>query len=264
MSAPEQTTEAPDRAQDTAIYVYGIVPADVETEDDASGVGDPPARVTTVRHGEIAALVSEIRVDRPLGTPADLQAHASLLDGCASVTPVLPLRFGAVMTNADAVTEELLAAHHDDFLAALNELEGCAQYVVKGRYVERTILNEVLAESDEAARLRDAIRDQPEDATREARMALGELISRAIEAKRDADTRTVIEALDPISSAVNVREPTNEEDAVHIAVLIELAKEPDLEEAVNKLAQEWDGRVEMRVLGPMAAYDFVMKREPEG
>ncbi len=67
---------------------------------------------------------SEISVDRPLGTPEDLQAHAHLLDGTSGVAPVLPLRFGAVMTDDTAVEEELLAAHADEFAAALQELEG--------------------------------------------------------------------------------------------------------------------------------------------
>ncbi|HEX6351808.1 MAG TPA: gas vesicle protein GvpJ, partial [Actinophytocola sp.] len=37
------------------VYVYGIVPSDVETTPDARGVGDPPYDVLTVRHGEVAA-----------------------------------------------------------------------------------------------------------------------------------------------------------------------------------------------------------------
>ena len=35
--------------QATAIYVYGIVPADVQVEPDAEGIGDPPAPVAVIR-----------------------------------------------------------------------------------------------------------------------------------------------------------------------------------------------------------------------
>ncbi|WP_198602342.1 GvpL/GvpF family gas vesicle protein, partial [Rhodococcus opacus] len=98
MSTSNQAADAPEQPRTTGVYVYGIVPADVEAEDDAVGVDD--SRVSTVRHGDIAALVSEISVDRPIGKPADLQAHAHLLDGVARVAPVLPLRFGAVLTDA--------------------------------------------------------------------------------------------------------------------------------------------------------------------
>ncbi|WP_178974166.1 GvpL/GvpF family gas vesicle protein, partial [Mycobacterium colombiense] len=55
----------------SGIYVYGIVPADVQVEEHARGVGDPPAKVDVVREGDIAALISDVPTDRPLGTPED-------------------------------------------------------------------------------------------------------------------------------------------------------------------------------------------------
>ncbi|GGN68726.1 GvpL/GvpF family gas vesicle protein [Nocardia rhizosphaerihabitans] len=251
-------------ADATAVYVYGIVPADVEPEPNATGVGDPPGEVTVVRHGEIAALVSALESDRPLGTPEDLTVHAELLDGSAVVAPVLPLRFGAVMADAEAVENELLATNEDEFRAALEELEGRAQFVIRGRYIEDTILRELLDENAEAARLREEIRDKPEDATRNARIALGELINQAIETKRAEDTRTTISELEKLEPLVNQREPSHEEDAVHIAVLVELARQEELEDTLRRLAERWDSRVELTLLGPMAAYDFVTKRAPEG
>lgn len=163
-----RASDAPEELHTTGIYVYGIVPADVETEEDAVGVCDGPVRL--VRHGDIAALVSDISVDRPLGKPVDLQAHAHLLDGTSRVAPVLPLRFGAVLTDSNAVKDELLTAHADEFSAALEQLEGRAQYVVKGRYVEQVILSEVLEENGQARELREALRDQPEETSRDARM----------------------------------------------------------------------------------------------
>ncbi|WP_280473737.1 GvpL/GvpF family gas vesicle protein [Nocardia asiatica] len=246
-----------------AVYVYGIVPADVEPEPHATGVGDPPGEVGVVRHGEIAALISRLESDRPLGTPDDLTAHAELLDGSAAVAPVLPLRFGAVMTDAEAVENELLGANEDEFRSALEQLEGRAQFVIRGRYVEDTILRELLDENAQAAQLRDEIRDKPEDATRNARIALGELINQAIEAKRAEDTRRVVAEIEQFEPLINQREPTHEEEAVHVAVLVELARQEELEEALRRLGEEWDGRVELNLLGPMAAYDFVTKRTPE-
>jgi gas vesicle protein GvpL/GvpF len=248
---------------DSAVYTYGIVPADVETEPDARGVGDPPAEVRTVRHGKIAALVSSIDPNKPLGRPADLTAHAALLDGTSAVAPVLPVRFGAVLSDEQAVADELLAEHEDEFAAALAELEGKAEYVIKGRYDEDALFNEILAENEQVAQLREAIRDKPEDATRNERIALGEQINNAIAAKREADTETAARALTELGVLVNVREPTHEEDAVHIAVLAETAKQADLEAVADRLAQHWDGRVAVRLLGPLAPYDFVVTHTEE-
>ncbi|MFF0813750.1 GvpL/GvpF family gas vesicle protein [Rhodococcus sp. NPDC003318] len=262
MAAPEDTRTEEARTE-TAVYVYGIVPADVEAEPDATGVGDPPSGVDTVRHEDIAALVSEVRIDRPLGRPEDLEAHAHLLDGAAAVVPVLPLKFGAVVTDTDAVTDELLAPHHDEFRTALDQVEGKAQYVVKGRYDESAVLQEILSENEDAARLRDEIREVSEDAGRDARIALGELVSNAVTAKRDADTATVVEAVRSVTDDVRVRPPTHDLDAVHLAVLIKLDAEEDLGSALSPVADDWSERVELRVVGPMAAYDFVAAPAPD-
>lgn len=36
-----------------------------------------------------------------------------------------------------------------------------------------------------------------------------------------------------------------------------------MEQAIEDLARGWDGRIEVRLLGPMAAYDFIATPVPE-
>lgn len=246
----------------TAVYVYGIIPAETEVESGAKGVGDPPGEVRLVRHGDIAALVSDVRTDRPLGRPEDLMAHEELLDGAAGDVPVLPLRFGAVVTTDEAVSQELLEAHHDEFADALKQLEGRAEYVVKGRYSEEETLREVLSQNEEAASLRDQIKGKDEDATRDLRIRLGEIINEAVSGSREQDTQALGDAVADHVEASFVREPTHELDAVHTAFLVKNDKARDLERALDKLARDWDGRIELRLIGPLAAYDFVGTTQP--
>ena len=243
-----------------AIYVYGIVPADVQVEDDAQGIGG--AKVEVIREGDVAALVSPIKTDQAIGKPEDLQTHAELLDGTASVAPVLPLRFGAVMTDAESVAEELLRQHHDDFAQALQQLEGHAEYVIRGRYDQKKFLSDLLDESDQARALRDDIQAKPEDASRNSRIALGELIAKTVEAKRQSDTQTVVGQLEDVAKQVTVRDPTHEWDAVHVALLAEVDREGDIHEFVNGLNEKGKGRVNLRLLGPLAPYDFVVAPAP--
>ncbi len=255
MAAPAAPEGARGLGQ-SACYVYGIVPADVDRTGDVRGVGDPPARVQLVRHGGLGALVSAVDLPGRLGTPEDLQAHAQILDATAVEVPVLPLQFGTVMATEEAVAGELLAVYQEAFAAALKQFEGRAQYVVKGRYVEQAVLAEALEEIPEAARLREQIRGKNPAATRQARIRLGEIINNAITAKRAADTRALGEVAAPCCVAGVVREPTHELDAVHVALLVETSRRDDLEQALSDLASDWEGRIGIRLLGPMAPYDF--------
>jgi len=257
MPASTQEKSGPDTGEQTAVYVYGIVPGDVKLNPGFRGVGDPPGEVRLVRSGDLAALVSEIDVAKPLGTPQDLQAHEEILDAVIFEAPVLPFRFGGALASQDAVVAELLDPNHDEFAAALRQLEGCAQYVVRGRYVEQAILEEILSGDSRAARLRDQIRGADPDATRELRIQLGEILNNTVAAKRQTDTRVVLAAMKDHCAASFVREPTSELDAVYAAFLIEDGKFGDFERVVADLSDRWQGRVELTVRGPMAPYDFL-------
>ncbi|MFL6116098.1 MAG: GvpL/GvpF family gas vesicle protein [Catenulispora sp.] len=254
MSAPAEQAE---QMRTTGCYVYGIVPSDVEMTAEVRGVGDPPAKVRLVRHNDISAIVSDVDLDRPLGTPDDLTAHAEVLDALAASVPVLPVRFGSVLTNQDAVVDELLAPHHDDFVAAVDELDGKAEYVVRGRFVEQAVLGEILAENEAAGQLRERIHGLPDDATRNERIQLGELVSKAINQKREATVSELLEAVGEHAVATSVREPAHEEDAAQVAFLVANSDRDAFEQALEKQAGRWEGRVQVRLLGPVAAYDFV-------
>jgi Gas vesicle synthesis protein GvpL/GvpF len=253
-SAPPESDSA--TGQQTGCYVYGILPGDVELVDDVTGVGD--REVKLVRTDALAALASEVDLVGPIGTPEDLQVHQRLLDLVAAVAPVLPLRFGAVLNSEDAVRTELLEAHQDEFIAALQELEGRAEFMVKGRYDESALLEEILSQDPEAASLREQIRGKDADATRQERMQLGEIISNAVSAQRDQDTQELLSRMSDHSVASLVRDPTHELDAVNVAFLLDGEQEDELNQVVEDLRIDWDKRVELRVLGPMAPYDFVI------
>jgi hypothetical protein len=257
MSASTREKSRPDTEQQTGVYVYGIVPGDVKLNSGVHGVGDPPGEIRLVRSGDLAALVSEVDITKPLGTPEDLQAHQEILDATVTDAPVLPSRFGAVLASEDAVAEELLDANHDEFAAALRQLEGRAEYIVRGRYAEQAILDEVLSENSRAARLRDRIRGADPDATRELRIQLGEIVNKTVADKRQADTRLLLAAMKDHCAASVVRTATNELDAVYVAFLIETGQAGELERVVQDLSDRWRERVELQVRGPMAAYDFV-------
>ncbi|WP_257890707.1 GvpL/GvpF family gas vesicle protein [Rhodococcus sp. USK10] len=135
--------------------------------------------------------------------------------------------------------------------------------MIEGRYVEECIVREIVDESPKASALLESIRGQPEVLTRDARIALGEIIGHSLEATRETDTRTTLDALSPLTDTVTVREPTHDEDAVQIAILLEVDRQDELEQTVGDLAACWDNRVTMRILGPMAPYDFVVRPKPE-
>lgn len=249
----------------TGVYIYGIVPGDVEPVPDARGIGERPGEVTLVRQGDLAAMVSEIELGRPIGRPADLKLHEQLLDATAAAdVPVLPMRFGAVMASEEAVAEELLAPNQELFSNALRELDGRVQYVVHGRFVEQAILSKLLSENPVMAERRERLRELDENAAMDARIELGQMVNRAIEASRDSETRKLVDEFDSLVVAEAIRPPTSELDAFHVAFLVDLDRSEEFEDAVERLAAESESLMEVDLRGPLAAFDFIVTSKPGG
>jgi hypothetical protein len=249
--------------QQKGIFVYGILPADIEVAVGIPGVGEHPGLLRDVRFDGLAALISEVDSSGRLGSPDDLRVHQEILDATAAEVPVVPLRFGTVLPSEDAVAEDLLAAHHDEFTAALDQLDGRTEFQVKGRYVKDAVLGEVLTQNKQGAGLWETIQGTDPDAARNARIQLGQLLDQAVKARREEDMRALRRAMETLCVASVAREPTHELDAVHVAFLVAVDQEPEVEQVIEDLAHEWEGRIDVQLLGPMAAYDFAGTAQSE-
>jgi Gas vesicle synthesis protein GvpL/GvpF len=236
-------------------YMYGIVPACTRLPDGLRGTGG--GRVRLVRHGDLAAVISEIPAAGALGTRADLLAHEHVVASLSARTTMLPLRFSAVVTTADTVGREMLEPYYDWFIGVLADLEGRSEFSVSGTYVQDTVLREVLAEEPEVMRLRENLRGLPEEAGYYDRVRLGELIVHALDAKRQVDFDDLIRSLAPYAVAVARRPPVNEDTTPDAAFLVSDEEQAAFCRAVDELGYRWAGRIRLHLLGPRAPYDFV-------
>lgn len=248
--------EAAASAVSAACYVYGIVQSRTELPAGARGVGDPGGEVSLVRHGQIAAVVSGVPVDSALGTRRDLVRHSQLLDAIVRSNPVLPMRFGAVLADAEAVIEELLAPRYSQLASALEALDGQAQFTVKARYLEEAVLREVVAREPRIARLRDWLRGRPVDTGYYHRIQLGELVAEAVARRRQADAAALVEELAPYARSMTWRPAPAAGGIVDAALLVDRAVWPALERGVEDIAERRAERMRLRLLGPLAPYDF--------
>lgn len=239
----------------TPTYVYGVVRAGVALPEDLRGLG-PSGRVSVTTHGRIAAVVGDVPADRPLGTRDDLITHETVVDAVAGVTTILPMRFPAVVEE-QGVVDELLAPNEDYFCDVLAGLDGRVQFALKGRYEQETVLREVLEADDEIRTLRQRVAELPEDASYYERVRLGELVVGALERLRETDAARMYARLEPTAVEVAAHTPAQPEDVIDAAFLVERDAVGGFEDACEELGKELIGRVRLRLLGPLAPYDFV-------
>lgn len=241
----------------TDVFIYGVVGPEAQVQEGLLGVGDSPVRVILAVGDPIAAVVSDVSTERPPGRKADLLAYGRVLDSLALEGPVAPVRFGSVMDDDLAVIEDLLAPNAEWFGALLADLKGRVQFNLRATYEESTVLAEVVRGDPEIAHLRELTRDLPPDSAYGERVRLGELVARALETKRDADSEMIMDVVSAHVVDVQARPGSGVDHVLKAALLVDQAHQDDFEHILEGLAEVVHERIHLSLVGPLAPYDFV-------
>jgi len=147
----------------------------------------------------------------------------------------------------------------DRFGQLLSSLEGKVQLNLRATYEPDQVLSELVLQDPRVARLRRRTRDLPPGAHHPDLVRLGEAVSRGLTRKRLEDAGTVLDVVLPDVAAHVVR-PGGEYDVLDAALLVHRDRVSHLEEALEVLAEAVHERFRLRLVGPVAPYDFVGNR----
>jgi hypothetical protein len=239
----------------TALYVYGVTWAD--TARDKAGAGIGGADVSSVVSGDLAALTSPVRSTKVRARRRDLLTHSDVLAGALERGTVVPLQFGAVFENADAVVADFLEPRADELRGLLRELEGRVELRVTAFYGEEAILGEILRDNPRIARLREQTRSAPEAATYGLRIELGEAVAKELRARTQRDREGILARVRPLALAAQIDEEPVEHQVLRASFLVERTAVDRFDEAMNDVARQQDGRMLFKYLGPLPPHSFV-------
>ncbi|HET9102019.1 MAG TPA: GvpL/GvpF family gas vesicle protein [Solirubrobacteraceae bacterium] len=237
-----------------AKYVYGIVTASTPVPD-CAGIGG--AALEIVADPELAALVSDVpAAEIAMGRDA-LTAHARVLEAALAQGTVLPMRFGVVMSDAEEIAAELLSGRRDELAQQLNDMAGKVELTLRATFEEAAVLAEIVREDQDVARLRESLRDADRDASYYGQIRLGELVSQALERKREAEAAEMLTVLEPLTLASRVSDPPHERVVLTASFLVERARLAEFDEAVDRIGEAQAARMRFTYTGPLPPYSFV-------
>ncbi|GGU23797.1 GvpL/GvpF family gas vesicle protein [Streptomyces lavendofoliae] len=234
-------------------YVYGIARSSHPgLPEKMGGIGDPPQPVRVLKHGALAVLVSDAPEDlRP--KRRDLMAHQNVLAEAGAAGAVLPMRFGGVSPDDDAVLA-VLGDREEHYLERLRALDDKVEYNVKASHDEEAVLHRVLADNPELRKLSEANRAAG-GGTYEQKLALGERVAAAVQQREASDAVLLQQALE--AEAADVRPgPESGGWLANISFLVERDRADGFVAAIDKL-QQAHHHLALQVNGPLPPYSFV-------
>jgi Gas vesicle synthesis protein GvpL/GvpF len=236
-------------------YVYGVIAAGAAWRPSEEGVDGQP--VELVDRGELAALVSDAPRVPVKASRRNLMAHSRVLQSVIGERCVLPMRFGVVMPDRAAVTEELLARNEDWLEAQLRVFETYVELNVQAVCLEESLLRAVVKERPHLAELRESLRGRPGPATYYERIRLGELVADGVAEKQEEVAARVADALGELAAATKRSEPLHEEMLANLAFLVDRARIQEFDAAVEALDRELGEDLRLRYTGPLPPHNFV-------
>jgi gas vesicle protein GvpL/GvpF len=237
------------------MYVYGVVATAPVWSPSAEGVDG--GRVELLEHGGLAALASEVVMVPVKANRRNLRAHSQVLQEVVAERCVLPMQFGVVMPDRDAVREELLGLHAERLHAQVDALEPYVELDVRVLCPEDAVLRRVVSERPEIADLRAGLAGRPAEATYYERIRLGELVAQAIAQERDAIAARVVERLETLAVATEAAEPLHQQMLANVAFLAPRDRLGEFDAAVEQLGRTLGADVRISYLGPLAPHRFV-------
>jgi hypothetical protein len=235
------------------LYLYAVTdPAAPAPADDRAGVTGAP--VTRLAAGDVAVAASPVENAKIRPRRKHLKAHHAVVRALHAEGPVLPMTFGVVAADEDAV-RAFLAEHAGPLAGQLDRVRGQAEVTLRGAWTVDDIFAYFVERYDELRQARDATVGAG-DASRGAMIALGEQFAELLAAERAAHRRTVEAHVADVCTAVVASDPRTETDVFDLALLLPRDAEPALDDAVEAAAADLPDDLLLRYSDLLPPYSF--------
>lgn len=238
-------------------YIYSIIRCEQPHQFPLHGISEYGSIVYTVNFQDLAAVVSDSPIIEYERTRRTMTAHTEVLEGVMSEFTILPVRFGTVAPNAEAIIEQLLKRRYDELNHLVDELEGRVELGLKAFWYEGGIFREVIEEYPDIRQFRDQLQGKPPESTHYDRIRLGEIVEAAIQKKRDEDADHILGALQTLSYKTRINKVLTDRMVINAAFLVDRDQEALFDQAVQKLDAAMHHRLMFKYVGPVPPYNFV-------
>jgi hypothetical protein len=235
-------------------YVYCVTRASHPLPlEGAVGVGEHAPALRLVREQDLVAVVS----DAPENLRAkrrDLVKHDAVIGRVYAAGTVLPMRFGMIAPDDEAVRTELRSGARR-YGELLSRIDGHVELNVKGVHAEEALLRDVLLQNDQL-RVRNQALRAAGGGGHQDRVAFGEQVAATVAERSARDAGQVIARLQPHAAQVR-RGPPVDGCFVNVSFLVASGARPDFDGALSRLRGELPGYASVGLYGPLPPYSFV-------
>ncbi len=219
-----------------------------------TGLGGAPVRLCTV--GRLAAIVSDTELDVVRPERRHLSAHQGVLTRLIATADLLPMAFGMISDNEEAV-RSLLADHIAVLSRQMARIAGRVEMTVRLRWQEEDTFRVFVERFPELRKRRDACFGGQREPGQKELLDLGRIFEKLLRREREDKTNLALAMLGHAAVEMKNVEPSNERLMFDLNCLVSRDHESRFESAVDELAGKLGDEFVLEVRGPWPPYNFV-------
>lgn len=253
---PALDEDAPMEAGERGKYVYCIIRSQEDLDFGPIGIGEEEGEVYTLRHGGLAAVVSDtpLRIYDP--TRENVLAHELVNKTVMEDHTVIPMSFGTIFRTEEDIVA-LLDSTSDALEDVLDKMENKIELGLKVLWEEEKVTDRIERENEEVARLREKVDEDPQGSTYFARVQLGRLLERELEELANDLVTEIYDTLAPVAVASRSNKPIGDQMIMNAAFLVERNDEAKFDRTVEELGEKYRELLSFTYTGPWPPYNFV-------
>jgi hypothetical protein len=230
-------------------YLYGFLRAPDEALPDLIGVFGAP--VLAQVDGDLAAVVSPVPPGPHRAARDDVLAHSEVLQALIEDHDVVPAAFGTVYPQGFDIAA-LPRSERRAVSRLLDDLGGKVEVQVRATYDELGVTAAIVDSDSRLRRLRSTRnQDYP------TQLAIGTRFAEVLDRRRRADSDAVAKTLSRVADRVLTEPPSGDWGAFRLSLLVQRRTLPDVESALQGLADGQASYLTMDWIGPLPPYSFV-------
>ena len=237
-------------------YLYGFIDRRFQPAAELRGLAGAPVRIVSFL--DVAAVVSAHPVKPLMPLRSNLEPHHRVVRQISAEATLVPAAFGHISDTEDEILA-VLRANYAGIRSELDRLDQKCEMGVKLSWAVDNIFD-FMVRSDRALReIRDRTFCNRQPSLNE-KLEVGSAFEAALARQRARLTQMLLTALEPVTYAVSLSPPLNEQMVCRPALLIARAQLSEFEAALQRAAGLFDAQYVLDYSGPWPPYSFVQLR----
>jgi hypothetical protein len=238
----------------TGRYLYALVSA-AAARPRYDSVGIDGGTVYSLRHGQVAAVISDVPNRRIRPERRHLTAHQQVLQRLLAETTPLPASFGTIADGCEGI-HTILSENQAAFHGQLQRLAGTVEMGLKMFWDVPNIFTYFVSTHSELGALRDRVFRGGRDPSVDEKIELGALFERLLREDRARHGEKVVAMLQGCCREVRENDARSEREVMNLACLVGRRSQQQFEEGVFEAAKLFDQNYALDFSGPWPPHSF--------